>query len=343
MAKSTLTKDQVLYRLVSEEQFAKLGVEFNDKGYLSTASTMEGLKEVQAALYQGDPNDSVFEHGVLRYENEDGDVDVQHVVELHVPAGTHAVDVNQNLGSKHEFSDAKEVLLDRDLTFTVSHRPDGTAILTKKDARALGGSGSGFFGHAGRPGEVGGSSEGDEHLTVENRIGDKVKMFVAAVQGQLSAIPADMRLAGGASSNAIIRDRPKNVPSTAQAHFQAIGGGSPSGYIYLYPRRGDDPVEVAGNAVHEYGHAVDLHLGGGKFWSDDPEFGAALKKDAATLNDKDRHWVYSHVISSNKEAFAEAFAALAGAQGRPESNEVFQQKFPTVTAWVRGVLKRKSS
>jgi hypothetical protein len=83
------------------------------------------------------------------------------VVELHVPAGTHAVDVNQNLGSKHEFSDAKEVLLDRDLTFTVSHRPDGTAILTKKDARALGGSGSGFFGHAGRPGEVGGSSSGE--------------------------------------------------------------------------------------------------------------------------------------------------------------------------------------
>lgn len=102
-----LTTDQVVYRGIGPGKFAdtinslQVGDRFTDTGFISTS---ESLRNATGFL-----NDN--EQGAL--------------LRIEVPAGEKVIDVNKEMsatGSTHEYHYEKEILLNRDTTFEVTHQ-----------------------------------------------------------------------------------------------------------------------------------------------------------------------------------------------------------------------------
>jgi hypothetical protein len=181
-------------------------------------------------------------------------------------------------------------------------------------------------------------------LGVVNKIGSKFPNAAAhesAVREGLARIPENMRLAGGSSDRVQFVAREKGTPARAEAEFRS-GGISPGGYIKIYPTKENTPVQTAGNAIHEYGHAVDRWVGFQNGMNDNlsshPGFRAAVAKDTKALSSRDQFLMY-HVVSDPRETFAETYAHLAGAPGRLIDNDEHLQKFSHSADWIRRSLK----
>jgi len=82
----------------------------------------------------------------------------------------------------------------REFGFKKDRTEDGVSHMTRvpKKLRSAGGPGSGNFGHAGRPGEVGGSGEGGGHLITDKKLNPEIEKTVMGGTGRTLAIAKDI-------------------------------------------------------------------------------------------------------------------------------------------------------
>jgi len=118
--------------------------------------------------------------------------------------------------------------------------------------------------------------------------------------------------------------------------------------VYVYERKliagttqlGDDiftPFEISNVLYHELGHAVDESSG---TFTKSPEFLAVYQSDVDVMPEdiKSRLWYYTKPgYTGGKEAFAEVFAGLMGANGT--NTYCVRDYFPRMRSWVRDKLK----
>ena len=98
-----------------------------------------------------------------------------------------------------------------------------------------------------------------------------------------------------------------------------------------------DAASTTNVLVHEMGHAVDFCSG---VFTKSPEFLDMYQKEVDRMSDdvKARLWYYTKPgFTGAKEAFAETFAGLMGANGK--DTEVVRENFPTMREWVRDRFK----
>lgn len=118
--------------------------------------------------------------------------------------------------------------------------------------------------------------------------------------------------------------------------------------VYIYERKliagttrlGDDVFDaesVTNVLKHELGHATDVCSG---TFTNTPEFLAIHQKDMDAMSDDVKHrlWYYTKPgYTGAREAFAETFAGLLGANGK--DTEAVRDNFPLIRAWARDKLK----
>ena len=130
-SKSVLEEATTLYRGVHPglAKFPEVGEEFTEHGFIATSLDPEIAKGFGALT-----------------------------VEIQLEKNDLALDVNKALGTKSRY-EQKELLLPRGQRFkVVAKTPEKVTVVPVRKLRTAGGPGSGNFGHAGRPGEVGGSA-----------------------------------------------------------------------------------------------------------------------------------------------------------------------------------------
>lgn len=98
-----------------------------------------------------------------------------------------------------------------------------------------------------------------------------------------------------------------------------------------------DAASTTNVLVHEMGHAVDFCSG---VFTKSADFLDMYQKEVDRMPDdvKARLWYYTKPgFTGAREAFAETFAGLMGANGK--DTEVVRENFPTMRAWVRDRFK----
>lgn len=134
------------------------------------------------------------------------------------------------------------------------------------------------------------------------------------VEDAIGGLPAKFRVA---SPEIVVTDMSSST--LLKQKLIGIHGATDidAGKIEIYQSKpgGFVPPMSAGRlgavAVHEYGHAVDGHLGrtgGGRFASSDPAFVVALAKDYSKLPRSRAKKLYGYLGGDAKEVFAEAFS-----------------------------------
>ena len=222
----------------------------------------------------------------------------------------------------------------------VSGAMAGAELLSRR-LRMLGGTGSGNFGHEGRPGQIGGSGDGNDSENVAPRWttsgnqqihksgikisgGEGVKSkSLEVLKTTLDTIPVPiLQLADKVTIRIVSGDKIQGRPNNIRGSYN-----SDLNHIRLVE---ESPTNLEETVVHEVAHSIILRS--------DLSNETAFRAD---INSKTSKLLLSHYTKHPNEAAAKAFAIVSGHGKRDRA--IFAKAFPATMAHVREWFEKNSS
>lgn len=181
---------------------------------------------------------------------------------------------------------------------------EGDFVITKKKRRALGGAGSGNFGHAGRPGQVGGSAPDSEMVIPDPTRIAIVRRRADEIAEQMGVDPSIIKVVDKDPREFVVGDQ----------NFKEAGHYNPnSGEIEVNARNSFTPQMSGTNGVvaHEISHAM---------------FHAAERAQTLEHNE----------INTMPEKESDRLFTASG-YARPEMQAEIHERFPVSAFWYRHI------